>query len=115
MAEHLLDQIMVANRCAAGGDQHIGPARAFGHGAQRIRRIRRYPEIDRFSAAGNDEGTQRETIGTDNLVGGDRVTGHYHLVPGRQQGDTRFATHLEPGNIHAGGQADIARGQAAAG
>ena len=67
-AEYLLDQIMVANRYTAGGDQHIGPARAFGHGSQRNLGIRRDPEIDRVGATGDDKGTQRQTIGTDNLV-----------------------------------------------
>ena len=67
------------------------------------------------AAAGAHQRGQGVRIGGDDAAGRDWLARHGDLVTGGEDGDARAAMHAEPGMVGRGGEAHVARGDAAAG
>ena len=112
--QRLLDEVVVADRGAAGGDQDIGaavagPADSFRGGGDRVGGN---PEIDGLGALGPRQRPQRIAVGIDDLPGaGDRAR-HHKFVAGGEHRDLRAAPHSQLRIVHAGGEREVAVGEA---
>ncbi len=110
-----MHQVVVADAGAAGGDQQVDAGHLIGDGGDGVAVVAGDRQHDRLAAAGAHQGGQGVRVGTDDAAGGDRLAGQRDLVAGGQDRDARAAMHGDPGMVGGGGQADIARSQAAPG
>ena len=106
---------MVADRGAAHGDQDIGvrlarPADALRGGGDRVGGD---PEIDDLGALGARQRPQAVAVGIDDLAGAGGYARHHQFVAGAEDGDFRAAAHRKLRIVHAGGERQIAVGEAA--
>ena len=109
------DEVVVAHRCAAGGDQHVDAVHRVGHRGNRLARVLRDRQHDRLAAGGAHQGGERMRVRTDDAAGRDRLARHGDLVAGGEDRDARPAVHSEPRMVGGGGKADVACGDAPAG
>ena len=91
------------------------PATASATAAIASRVVRGDRQHDRLAARGAHQRGQRVRVGADDAARRDRLARHGDLVAGGQDGDARAAVHAEPGMVGGGGEADVARGDPAAG
>ena len=93
--ERPLDEVVVADRGAAGGDEDIGAevagaADAVGGGLDGVGGD---AEIDGLGALVTGQRPQRVAVGIDDLPGAGGLARHHQLVAGGQDGDLRPAAH----------------------
>ena len=109
------DQVVVADRGAARGHQHVGAGDRIGDRGDRLARVGGDRQHGGQAAGGAHQRGQRVRVGGDDAAGRDRLARHGDLVTGGQDGDARAAMHAEPGVVGRGGEAHVACGDAAAG
>ena len=114
-SSELLDQVVVADRGAAGRDQDIGAGVAGAADAVggRLDRVGGNAEIDGLGALGARQRPQRIAVGIDDLAGAGRRARHHQFVAGGEHRDLRAAAHGKFRIVHAGGERQIAVGEAA--
>ena len=98
------DQVVVADRGAAGGHQHVHAVHRIGHRGDRLARVGGDRQHDRLAAGGAHQGGERVRVGTDDAAGRDGLARHGDLVAGGEDGDARTAMHGQPGMVGGGGQ-----------
>src|SRR6185369_1851783 len=70
-------------------------------------------EIDDLGALGARQRPQAVAVGIDDLAGAGGYAGHHQLVAGAEHRDFRAAVHRKLRIVHAGGERQIAIGEAA--
>ena len=114
-AERLLDEVVVADRGAAGGDQQIEARRPRARAPPAPRRRRRRCR-DRPASAPQAGASPPSVdgVGADDLAALRRLAGPAQLVAGGEEADARPPPHGQPEMAHRGGEAQRPRVEQAA-
>ena len=88
------DEVVIADRGAADGDDDVGVVRALAKWASRLSRVSRaMPSSCGLGAGRFGQRGDAQMIGGDDLAGPGRLPGRHQLVAGREDGDARAAAH----------------------
>ena len=111
--ERPVDEIIIADRSAAGRHQNIGVeiARAPHRLDRLIELVGHDAEIDEVGAFGADQRRKRKAVRIDDLAGSGLGAGRHQFVAGREQRDLGLAINRHQRMVHAGDQREVARGQ----
>ncbi len=108
-AQRVLDQVVVADGGAAGGDEGIQTLDGLDPGSQRRRLVGGDAEVDRLAAPEPDHGGEGGGVRADDLARPRRLARPAQLVARRQDAHARSAPHGQPRLGHDGGEAQLAR------
>ena len=109
--ERRLDEIVLADRGAAEGDEHVGAGILRREDAlfERLEGVAGDAEIDRLAARALDERGNRIGVRGDDLVRPGRLAGQDEFVAGGEDRDARLAADGERAVTHRGGEREAPR------
>ena len=107
-AQRAFDHIIITDRNAAAGHQHVQMLGALGDAQQRFRIILHHAQVKGLAAVGGDEGREGRAVAGDDLAVGDGIAWRYHFIAGGQHADDRTAGHGDTRQVHGGDDADVA-------
>ena len=90
-AEHVEDQVALADRAAAGEHEHVFLQAFVDRARQVVDRVGRGAVRHRDAAVLGDDRREREPVDVVDLAGRERLAGFDDLVAGRENGDARRA------------------------
>ncbi len=106
---------MVADRGAAGGDQHVGAAGLVGGLGDGAGLVRGDADLHWFRTPAVHRGGQGDAVGADDLIGAGDGAGRHQLVAGGEDRHPRPAADRNLAMAGGGQKPDVAGGQGAAG
>src|SRR3954469_24428424 len=111
--QRLLDQVVVADRCASGRDQDVGAALtgAADAGGGGLERVGGNTEVDGLGALAAGERVQGVAVGIDDLAVAGHGARHHQLVAGGENRDFRTPENAKVRMVHPGGEREVALGE----
>ena len=112
LAQHALDEVVVADRDAAGGEHDVRRAGGLEQAlAEALAHVGHDAEVERLGAGSLDHAAEREAVRVVDLPGSPRLARLHHLVAGGEQGDARPAVHRDLGEAERRDETQVLRTQ----
>ena len=112
LAQHALDEVVVADRDAAGGEHDVRRAGGLEEAlAEALADVGHDAEVERLGAGCLDHAAEREAVRVVDLPGSTGLARLHHLVAGGEQGDARPPVHPHLGEAERRDETQVLRAQ----
>ena len=112
LAQHALDEVVVADRHAAGGEHDVRRAGRLEEAlAKALAHVGHDAEVERLGAGSLHHAAEREAVRVVDLPGVPRLPRLHDLVPGGEQGDAGPAVHPDLGEAERRDETQVLRAQ----